>query len=51
MADKNALVVVNAEVTVAYDLSKVDFELDEATKTLYVKSIPGAEIKINPDFE
>ena len=50
-ADKNALVVVNAEVTVAYDLSKIGFEVDEATKTLYVKSIPDAEIKINPDFE
>lgn len=50
-ADKKALVVVNAEVTVAYDLSKVDFEVDEASKTLYIKSIPEAEIKINPDFE
>jgi hypothetical protein len=44
-------VVVNAEVTVAYDLSKIGFEVDEATKTLYVKSIPDTEIKINPDFE
>ncbi|KAG1650167.1 hypothetical protein GQR58_028276 [Nymphon striatum] len=50
-ADKKALVVVNAEVTVAYDLSKVDFEVDEASKTLYIKSIPEVEIKINPDFE
>lgn len=50
-ADKKALVVVNAEVTVAYDLSKVDYEVDEASKTLYIKSIPDAEIKINPDFE
>lgn len=50
-ADKKALVVVNAEVTVAYDLSKVDFEVDEANKTLFIKSIPEPEIKINPDFE
>lgn len=50
-ADKKALVVVNLEVTVAYDLSKIGFEVDEATKTLYVKSIPDAEIKINPDIE
>ena len=50
-ADKKALVVVNAEVTVAYDLSEVDFEVDEEHKTLYVKSVPEPEIKINPDFE
>ncbi len=50
-ADKKALVVVNAEVAVAYDLSKIDFEVDEVGKTLYIKSIPEPEIKINPDFE
>lgn len=50
-ADKKALVVVNAEVTVGYDLSKLVFELDEKRKTLYLKSIPEPEIKINPDFE
>ena len=50
-ADKKALVVVNAEVTVAYDLSKVEFEVDEEAKTLYIKSIPDPDIKINPDFE
>lgn len=50
-ADKKALVVVNAEVTVAYDLSKIEFEVDEINKTLRIKSIPEPEIKLNPDFE
>ncbi len=50
-ANKKALVVVNAEITVAYDLTKIDFEIDEVTKTLHIKSIPEPEIKINPDFE
>ncbi len=50
-ADKKALVVVNAEVTVAYDLALINFEVDEAAKTLRIKSIPEPEIKINPDFE
>jgi hypothetical protein len=50
-ADKKALVVVNAEVTVAYDLSQIDFEVEEKTKTLHIKSIPQPEIKLNPDFE
>ncbi|WP_298791781.1 DUF4230 domain-containing protein [uncultured Allomuricauda sp.] len=50
-ADKKALVVVNAEATIAYDLSKIDYELDEAEKVIRISSIPEPEIKINPDFE
>jgi len=50
-ADKKALVVVNAEVNVVYDLNKIDFEIDEENKILRIKSIPEPEIKINPDFE
>lgn len=50
-ADKKALVVVNAEVAIAYDLSKIEFEVDEANKTLYIKNLPEPEIKISPDFE
>ena len=50
-ADKKALVVVNAEVFIAYDLSKITFELDEANKTLRISNIPEPEIKLNPDFE
>ena len=43
--------MVNAEVTIAYDLKKVDYEIDEANTTLFIKRIPEPEIKINPDFE
>lgn len=50
-ADKKALVVVNADVSVAYDLSKIDFQIDEKSKTLIIKRIPEPEIKLNPDFE
>ncbi|MDD7887593.1 DUF4230 domain-containing protein [Flavivirga sp. 57AJ16] len=50
-SEKKALVVVNAEVTIAYDLSKIEFELDEINKTLTILSIPKEEIKINPDLE
>ena len=45
------MVVVNADVTIAYDLSKIDFQIDEKSKTLLIKSIPEPEIKLNPDFE
>jgi hypothetical protein len=50
-AEKKALVVVNAEVTIAYDLQQLEFEVDEANRTLRLKHIPEPEIKINPDFQ
>lgn len=50
-SDKKALVVVNADVTVAYDLSKIKFDIDQANKTLTIISIPKEEIKISPDLQ
>jgi len=50
-ADKKALVVVNADVTIAYDLSKIEYKLDQVNKTLTILNVPNEEIIINPDFE
>lgn len=50
-SEKKALVVVNAEVSIAYDLSKIEYEINEKTKTLKIKAVPNEEIKINPDIE
>jgi hypothetical protein len=50
-AEKKALVVVNADVTVSYDLSKIQYDIDEANKTITIKNIPKEEIKINPDLK
>lgn len=50
-SDKKALVVVNADVTVSYDLSKMTYEIDEENKVLRILSIPEPEMKISPDFE
>ncbi len=50
-SEKKALVVVNADVSIGYDLSKIKYEIDEANKTLRIISIPEEEININPDFE
>ncbi|WP_248723994.1 DUF4230 domain-containing protein [Seonamhaeicola sp. ML3] len=50
-SEKKALVVVNASVSIGYDLSKVEFKVDEANKTLHILKIPEAEININPDME
>ncbi|MBE0391496.1 lipopolysaccharide export LptBFGC system permease protein LptF [Flavobacterium sp. 7E] len=49
--DKKALVVVNADVTVAYDLHKMKYDIDEANKTISIVYIPKEEIKINPDIK
>jgi predicted negative regulator of RcsB-dependent stress response len=50
-ADKKALVVVNAKVTVSYDLKAITYNIDQETKTLEILSIPEQEINISPDLE
>lgn len=50
-AQKKALVVVNADVTIAYDLSKIEYKIDKDNKVLTLTSIPKEELKVNPDFE
>ena len=50
-AHKKALVVVNADVTISYDLSQINYDVDEENKMLNITQIPEPEIKISPDFE
>ncbi|MFV8280202.1 DUF4230 domain-containing protein [Christiangramia marina] len=50
-ARKKALIIVNADVSVAYDLSKLDVEIDEENKRVIIHSIPEEEIKINPNIK
>jgi len=50
-AEKKALVVVNADVTVSYDLSKIQYDINETNKTITIKNIPKEEIKISPDLK
>jgi len=50
-SEKKALIVVNADVFVSYDLSLIEYSIDEKTKTLTILSIPEEEININPDLE
>ena len=49
-ANKKALVVVNADVSIAYDMSKIDYDVDEENKVLKITQIPEPEINISPDF-
>lgn len=50
-APKKALVVINAKATIAYDLSKIETEVDEASKTVTITKIPQPELNIYPDIE
>lgn len=50
-ARKKALIVVNAEVTIAYDLSKLKTEVNPDTKTVTITFIPDEEISINPNIQ
>jgi hypothetical protein len=49
--EKKALIVVNANVTVAYDLHKMKYNIDEKNKTITILNIPKEEITINPDIQ
>ncbi|KQS47205.1 MAG: DUF4230 domain-containing protein [Flavobacterium lindanitolerans] len=49
--EKKALVIVNADVTVSYDLRQMKYDIDEKNKTITIKYIPKEEIKINPDIK
>ncbi|THF51926.1 DUF4230 domain-containing protein [Flavobacterium supellecticarium] len=49
--EKKALIVINADVTVAYDLRQVKYDIDEKNKTITIVSIPKEEIKISPDIQ
>ena len=49
--EKKAIVVINADVTVGFDLSKVKFEVDSIHKVLKISNLPKEEIKISPDYK
>lgn len=50
-SNKKALVVVNADVFISYDLSEIEYDINQTTKTLTILSVPKEEIKIIPDLE
>lgn len=49
--DKKALIVVNADVTVAYDLRQMKYDIDEKNKSITIVNIPKEEIKISTDIQ
>lgn len=49
--EKKALVIINADVTVSFDLSKVTYDINAKNKTLTITNIPKEEIKIATDLK
>lgn len=49
--EKKALIIVNADVTVSYDLRQVKYDIDEKNKIITITNIPEEEIKISPDIK
>ena len=49
--EKKALIIINADVTVAYDLRQMKYDIDEKNKTITILNIPKEVIKISPDIQ
>ncbi|SCY16961.1 Protein of unknown function [Nonlabens sp. Hel1_33_55] len=49
-SQKRALIISNAKVQIAYDLRKMNFQIEENEKTIRILNIPPPEIKIDPDL-
>jgi hypothetical protein len=50
-ANKKALVIVNAKVTVAYDLRQIKTKIDPENKKLIILFLPAPEINTYPDLK
>lgn len=48
---KKALLIVNAEVSVSYDLRQIKYDINPKNKTITILNIPKEEIKISPDIQ
>ncbi|EPH08272.1 hypothetical protein HMPREF9713_03224 [Myroides odoratimimus CCUG 12700] len=49
--DKKAVVIINAKATVAYDLSQLQYQIDEKNKVVQLIYVPEAEVNIYPDYK
>ncbi|QVY64841.1 DUF4230 domain-containing protein [Polaribacter sp. Q13] len=49
--DKKAIITVNANVEVGYDLSKLEIQIDSIGKRIIINKIPKEEVVISPDVK
>lgn len=48
---KKAVVIVNAKATVAYDLTQLQYQIDEERQVVQLLHIPDPEVNIYPDYK
>ncbi|AWM14243.1 hypothetical protein DI487_10515 [Flavobacterium sediminis] len=49
--EKKALIVANANVTIAYDLRQIKYNIDQEKKTITITYVPEPELKINQELQ
>jgi hypothetical protein len=49
--DKKAIITVNANVEVGYDLSQLEIQIDSVGKKIIINKIPTQEVIISPDVK
>ncbi len=49
--EKKAILSVNANVEVGYDLSKLEIQIDSVQKEIIINTIPQPDLKITPDIK
>lgn len=49
-SEKRALIISNAQAQIAYDLKALEYDIDAASKTIYLTYIPKPEVKVDPNL-
>ncbi len=48
---KKAVVIINADATVSYDMSQIEYDIDEINKVVRITKLPKQEIKLYPEIK
>lgn len=48
---KKAVVIINADATVSYDMSQIEYDIDEINKVVRITKLPKEEIKLYPEIK
>ena len=49
--EKKAIIIINADVTISYDLRQMKYAVDDKNKVITILTIPKEEVKISPDIQ
>jgi hypothetical protein len=49
--EKKAFLLVKGKASVSYDLTKIEYQVDEATKTITLVNMPAPQISVEPEIK